>query len=102
MNKDFWKAALIRAIKTICQTAIATIGSAMVITDVNWIYVLSASALAGILSILTSLSVGLPEVQLANTLYDLDNEGDEDYMEEYDALDDEEEDEDEDEVEEEA
>ncbi len=95
MNKDFWKAALIRALKTICQTAIATIGSAMVITDVNWIYVLSASALAGILSILTSLSVGLPEVQLANTLYDLDNEGDEDYMEEYDALDDEEVDEDE-------
>ena len=95
MNKEFWKAALIRAIKTICQTAIATIGSAMVITDVNWIYVLSASALAGILSILTSLSAGLPEVQLANTLYDLDNEGDEDYMEEYNALDEEEVDEDE-------
>ena len=95
MNKDFWKAALIRAIKTICQTAIATIGSAMVITDVNWVYVLSASALAGILSILTSLSAGLPEVQLANTLYDLDNEGDEDYMEEYNALDEEEVDEDE-------
>ena len=100
MNKDFWKAALIRALKTICQTAIATIGSAMVITDVNWAMVLSASALAGILSILTSLSVGLPEVQLANTLYDLDNEGDEDYMEEYNALDDEEVDEDE--IEEEA
>ena len=95
MNKEFWKAALIRAIKTICQTAIATIGSAMVITDVNWVYVLSASALAGILSILTSLSAGLPEVQLANTLYDLDNEGDEDYMEEYNALDEEEVDEDE-------
>ena len=87
MNKEFWKAAAIRAIKTICQTAIATIGSAMVITDVNWVYVLSASALAGILSILTSLSAGLPEVQLANTLYDLDNMADEDYMEEYHALD---------------
>ena len=95
MNKEFWKAALIRAIKTICQTAIATIGSAMVITDVNWVYVLSASALAGILSILTSLSAGLPEVQLANTLYDLDNMADEDYMEEYHALDEEEVDEDE-------
>ena len=95
MNKDFWKAAAIRAIKTICQTAIATIGSAMVITDVNWVYVLSASALAGILSILTSLSAGLPEVQLANTLYDLDNMADEDYMEEYHALDEEEVDEDE-------
>jgi len=75
MNKDFWKAALIRAIKTICQTAVATIGTAMVITDVNWVYVLSASALAGILSILTSLSVGLPEVQLSDTLYALENDG---------------------------
>lgn len=78
MNADFWKAALIRAIKTVCQTAIATIGTAMVITDVNWMYVLSASALSGILSILTSLSVGLPEVELAETLYSLDNIVDED------------------------
>lgn len=74
MTKDFWKAALIRAIKTICQTAIATIGTAMVVTDVNWVYVLSASALSGILSLLTSISTGLPEVQLADTLYALDNE----------------------------
>ena len=82
MTKEFWKAALIRAIKTICQTAIATIGTAMVITDVNWMYVISASALSGILSILTSLSVGLPEVQLAETLYSLDNVVDEDEDEE--------------------
>jgi len=75
MNKDFWKAALIRAIKTICQTAVATIGTAMVITDVNWVHVLSASLLSGILSILTSLSVGLPEVQLSDTLYALENDG---------------------------
>ena len=74
MTKEFWKAALIRALKTVCQTAIATIGTSMVITDVNWTYVLSASALAGILSLLTSISVGLPEVQLAETLYSLDNE----------------------------
>ena len=74
MTKEFWKAALIRAIKTICQTAIATIGTAIVITDVNWLYVMSASALSGILSLLTSISVGLPEVQLADTLYALDNE----------------------------
>lgn len=91
MTKEFWKAALTRAIKTVCQTAIATIGTAMVITDVNWLYVLSASALSGILSILTSLSVGLPEVQLADTLYALDNMADEEYADFYDALDDEEE-----------
>ena len=87
MNRDFWKAALIRALKTVCQTAVATIGTAMVITDVNWVYVLSASALAGILSLLTSISVGLPEVQLADTLYALDNDPD-DLI--YDEIDDEE------------
>lgn len=58
----FWKAAGIRAIKTACQTAVATIGTAVVLEDVNWIYVASASVLAGILSILTSVSTGLPEV----------------------------------------
>lgn len=87
MTKDFWKAALIRALKTVCQTAIATIGTAMVITDVNWIYVLSASALSGILSLLTSISVGLPEVELADTLYALDNFCDDDYVDEYEELD---------------
>ena len=85
MTKDFWKAALIRAIKTVCQTAIATIGTAMVITDVKWMYVLSASVLAGILSILTSIATGLPEVELAETLYALDNEP---YVEELDEEDD--------------
>lgn len=74
MTKDFWKAAGIRALKTVCQTAIATIGTAIVITDVHWMYVLSASALSGILSILTSIATGLPEVDLANTLYALDND----------------------------
>ena len=78
MTKEFWKAALIRAIKTICQTAIATIGTAIVITDVNWTYVISASALSGILSLLTSISVGLPEIDLMDTLYALDNEVEED------------------------
>lgn len=79
MTKEFWKAALIRAIKTVCQTAVATIGTAVVITDVNWLYVVSASALAGVLSILTSISTGLPEVDLAETLYNLGKEeGDED------------------------
>ena len=55
------KAAGIRALKTVCQTAVATIGTAVVMSDVNWVMVASASILAGILSILTS-TAGLPEV----------------------------------------
>jgi hypothetical protein len=61
INKQWIRAAGIRAIKTICQTAIATIGTAAVMDQVNWTAVLSASLLAGILSMLTSLA-GLPEV----------------------------------------
>lgn len=56
------KAASIRAIKTIAQTAVATIGTSAVMSQVDWKMVLSASLLAGILSILTSLA-GLPEVK---------------------------------------
>lgn len=58
---NWLKAALIRAVKTVAQTAVATIGTSAVLSDINWVMVLSASALAGILSILTSLA-GLPEV----------------------------------------
>lgn len=61
INKQWIRAAGIRAIKTICQTAIASIGTAAVMDQVNWTAVLSASLLAGILSMLTSLA-GLPEV----------------------------------------
>ena len=64
MNKDFWKAALIRAVRTICQTAIATIGTTALLQEVNWLLVLSSSALAGLLSILNSIATGLPEVPL--------------------------------------
>lgn len=60
--KEFIKAAGIRAIRTVAQTAVATIGTAAVLADVNWGVVASASILAGILSILTSLATGLPEV----------------------------------------
>ena len=59
--KVWLKAAGIRAVKTIAQTAAATIGTAAVMGDVQWVMVLSASALAGVLSLLTSVA-GLPEV----------------------------------------
>lgn len=61
MTVEFWKAAGIRAIKTVAQTAIAMIGTAAMMTQVDWKMVVSASLLAGLLSILTSLA-GIPEV----------------------------------------
>lgn len=62
MNKKWIKAAATRAIRTVAQTAIATVGTSAVLTDVNWLAVVSASILAGLLSILTSVA-GLPEVK---------------------------------------
>ena len=60
--KEWFKAAGIRAIKTVAQTAVATIGTAVALGDVNWVMVASAAALAGVLSLLTSIA-GLPEIQ---------------------------------------
>jgi hypothetical protein len=66
-NKEYWKnwfkAAGVRAIKTVAQTAVATIGTAAAVGEVNWVLVGSASALAGLLSLLTSVA-GLPEVNV--------------------------------------
>lgn len=61
--KNFTRAAAIRAVRTVAQTAIATIGTSIFLSDVNWIAVASASVLAGILSVLTSVATGLPEVE---------------------------------------
>lgn len=61
MTKQWWKYAGIRAVKTVCQTAVATIGTSAVLSEVDWLAVASASVLAGILSLLTSLA-GIPEV----------------------------------------
>lgn len=64
MNWKKWiKAAAVRAVKTIAQAAVASIGAAVVISEVDWKYIVSASLLAGILSLLTSLA-GLPEVEM--------------------------------------
>ena len=62
LTAEFWKAAGIRALRTVCQTAVATIGTCAVIQDVDWLLVGSTALLAGILSILTSVATGLPEV----------------------------------------
>ena len=60
--KEWFKCAGIRAIKTVAQTAVATIGTAVALGEVNWVMVASAAALAGVLSLLTSIA-GLPEIQ---------------------------------------
>lgn len=62
MSTRWWKAAGIRALKTFFQTFVATIGTSALIEDVNWMIVLSAAALAAVLSLATSLA-GLPEVE---------------------------------------
>lgn len=66
MKKTNWKLWLkcagVRAIKTVAQTAVATIGATVMVSDVNWVAVVSASVLAGLLSMLTSIA-GLPEIK---------------------------------------
>lgn len=65
----FWKASAYRALRTVCQAAIAVIGSAAILSEVDWLMVVSASILAGILSLLTSIATGLPEVKYRHDQY---------------------------------
>ena len=61
--KKFWKAAGSRAVRTMAQTAIATMGTSAFMQDINWYLVGSASLISGIISVLTSIATGLPEVE---------------------------------------
>ena len=62
MNMKWWKAAGIRAVRTLAQTAAATIGTSAALSEINWVTVISASVVAALLSLLTSVA-GLPEVE---------------------------------------
>lgn len=62
MTKKWWKAAGVRSIKTVAQTAVAMIGTSVIFSEVDWIVVASGSVLAGVLSLLTSIA-GLPEIK---------------------------------------
>ena len=62
MTREFWKAAGIRALHTLAQAALASIGSAVYLHEVNWLLILSASVLAAVISLLKSIAVGVPEV----------------------------------------
>ena len=81
MNVKWWRAAGIRAVKTICQAAIAMIGTSVVLSEVDWKVTVSAALLAGVLSLLTSVA-GLPEIDMAaapvDDWPDLDNDPDPD------------------------
>lgn len=64
MNKKWIKAAAIRAVRTVAQSALAAIGSAAVLGEVDWVFTCSAAALSGVLSLLTSVVTGLPETEV--------------------------------------
>lgn len=84
MGMDFWKAILIRTLKTWCQAFVGVIGidSFNTLGDVDWKYALSVATLAAIVCFFWNLGAGLPEVKLTQTLYDLDNDPEDDADEE--------------------
>ena len=62
-DKSFWKAAIVRMVKTIAQTALSMLTVGQAVLDVDWLNVISVSAVAGLISLLTSIATGLPEVE---------------------------------------
>lgn len=72
---EFWKAAAIRAFRTFLQVILAVWTAGQLITEVDWRFLLLSAASSAVYSLLTSILAGLPEVQLADTLYSLDNDG---------------------------
>ena len=75
-NIEFWKAAGIRSLRTFIQVILAVWTAGQLITEVDWRFVLMSAASSAVYSLLTSILAGLPEVQLKDTLYDLDNDPD--------------------------
>lgn len=82
MNKDFWVAAGVRAFRTFLQVILAVWTAGQLITEVDWRFVLLSAFSSAVYSLLTSILAGLPEAQLTETLYALDNEPVEDEDEE--------------------
>lgn len=78
MNKEFWKAAGIRAARTFLQVILAVWTAGQLITEVDWKFLLLSAFSSAVYSLLNSVLTGLPEVGLSNTLYALDNDTDED------------------------
>lgn len=86
MNGEFWKAAGIRAVRTFLQVILAVWTAGQLITEVDWRFLILSAFSSAVYSLLTSVLAGLPEVALADTLYDLDNDPDEDDEEDMEDL----------------
>ena len=82
MNKEFWRAAGIRALRTFLQVILAVWTAGQLITEVDWKFLLLSAFSSAVYSLLTSILAGLPEVKLTDTLYALDNDPVEDEDEE--------------------